>query len=364
MAIKFVHTADIHIGMKFDNSSFKGKIVSKRLKDIKDTFSNIIEFTNDYKADLLFISGDLFNSNNIKKTDAIFIINELNKLNTTKVFITAGNHDPLTKESYYNLLKFPSNTYIFKNKIEKVFIKELNAVIHGYSFDNPYIEKDIITSKIKRDEDKINILLLHGDVFTKKSKYLPLNKIDLGNLDFNYIALGHIHKHQFITKNIVYPGSPEPFDFSETGEHGIVYGEISKDKTISSFKKTQKRSFIVHKIDLKDSTTEHSISNTILDSFTDKEKTNDLIRVVLTGSYDFNIDLDITQLHDSIEDVFFHIEIQNKASKNFDLKRIQLEYKDTIVSDYIQHFKTSNKTEENELALQLGLSYLLKGKEH
>ena len=55
---------------------------------------------------------------------------------------------------------------------------------------------------------------------------MPLDKNYLDQLGFDYIALGHIHKPIIISDNMAYCGSPEPLDFGEIGEHGIIQGII------------------------------------------------------------------------------------------------------------------------------------------
>ena len=55
---------------------------------------------------------------------------------------------------------------------------------------------------------------------------------------FDYIALGHIHKPYYDSENIqkiVYPGSTISLGFDELGEHGMIIGEISKNKNNIQF---------------------------------------------------------------------------------------------------------------------------------
>ena len=42
MSIKVVHTADVHIGMGFENASFSGNFSKIRHDEIKETFYNIV----------------------------------------------------------------------------------------------------------------------------------------------------------------------------------------------------------------------------------------------------------------------------------------------------------------------------------
>jgi len=71
----------------------------------------------------------------------------------------------------------------------------------------------------------------------------------------DYVALGHIHKHQALSAKgshppIVYPGSIERIDFGEAKEQkGFVLATIGRGQTEWQFKKLKTRRFIDIKID-------------------------------------------------------------------------------------------------------------------
>jgi exonuclease SbcD len=71
----------------------------------------------------------------------------------------------------------------------------------------------------------------------------------------DYVALGHIHKHQALNATgshppIVYPGSIEKIDFGEVREDkGFVLAQVSKRQTSWAFVKLKTRRFLDFKID-------------------------------------------------------------------------------------------------------------------
>lgn len=77
----------------------------------------------------------------------------------------------------------------------------------------------------------------------------------LNDRRLDYVALGHIHKHQCLTAKgshppIVYPGSIERIDFGEAKEDkGFVLASINRGQTEWRFHKLQTRRFIDLKID-------------------------------------------------------------------------------------------------------------------
>jgi exonuclease SbcD len=77
----------------------------------------------------------------------------------------------------------------------------------------------------------------------------------LNRSDFDYVALGHVHKHQNLNKSnnppIVYPGSIERVDFSEEKEDkGFVLVELERGRANWEFCKLPARPFKTIKVDV------------------------------------------------------------------------------------------------------------------
>ncbi|NEQ97004.1 MAG: exonuclease SbcCD subunit D [Cyanothece sp. SIO2G6] len=70
---------------------------------------------------------------------------------------------------------------------------------------------------------------------------------------FDYVALGHVHRHQVLDTNppVVYPGSIERVDFSEEKEDkGVMLAELCGDRTVIKFWPLPVRSFCTVRVDL------------------------------------------------------------------------------------------------------------------
>jgi exonuclease SbcD len=77
---------------------------------------------------------------------------------------------------------------------------------------------------------------------------------------WDYVALGHIHKHQNLTHGridappVVYSGSIERIDFGEEGDpKGFCWVELSRDETHWEFVRLQARPFVTLRADLRTS---------------------------------------------------------------------------------------------------------------
>jgi exonuclease SbcD len=85
---------------------------------------------------------------------------------------------------------------------------------------------------------------------------IPLGEV--ADPTWDYVAMGHIHKHQNLTRNqrhlppVVYSGSLEAIDFGEEGEaKGFCWVELERGRTDWRFQQVRSRPFVTLKIDVR-----------------------------------------------------------------------------------------------------------------
>lgn len=216
--MKFVHISDIHFDIPFTRLETRGLSETRRLEQ-RTAFKKVIDYIRENDIPYLFICGDLYETQYVKSTTIDFINKQFQTIPSTKIFIIPGNHDPYMKNTYYTTYNFARNVKIFTNNLEKV--EDGNINIYGYGFDNFYMISKNKEQLIQKEEEKINILLTHCDLDGVKNndeRYNSILKKELKALEFDYIALGHIHK-TIVDENIVYPGSLISLGFDELGSH-------------------------------------------------------------------------------------------------------------------------------------------------
>ena len=224
--MKFVHIADIHFDCPFSSLSVRENLSDNRRLNQRNVFKKVINYIKENNIKFLFISGDLYENEYIRKSTISYINSLFLEISDTKIFISPGNHDPYTKNSYYLEFDWAPNVYIFKGNFE---CKELaDANIYGMGFQNFYC-KDVNYSSINViQNDKPNFLIMHASLTggTEENKeYNPVLESRLEDLHMDYIALGHIHKPYYSEnslKRIVYPGSLISLGFDEQGPHGMI----------------------------------------------------------------------------------------------------------------------------------------------
>ena len=221
--MKFIHTGDIHWGMTPDSDKPWSR---ERSRDIRDTFASIIAKAESMEVDCLLIAGDLFHRQPLLRD-----LKEVNYLFSTipqiHVVIIAGNHDRIRKNSA--VLSFtwaPNVTFLESEDVSSVYFEDINTEVAGFSYHSTEISEPRLDQLDAPEDGKIHILLGHGG----DANHVPINRAALASSGFSYIALGHIHKPEVLAeKKMAYCGSPEPLDKTETGDHGIFYGEISPE---------------------------------------------------------------------------------------------------------------------------------------
>ena len=319
--MEFVHIADMHLDAQFKMLSEKNGIGEQRRYDQRKILKKIIEYIKENHIKYFFISGDLNEHEFIRKSTIEYLNDLFKEINETQIFISPGNHDPFLKNSYYNNFIWNDNVYIFTSELQKVETEE--ADIYGYGFNDFYCS-NLDFSKFKiQNKNKINILIIHGTLDganLEDMQYNSMSKKILEEKGFNYIALGHIHKKNFTEDGtIIYPGSTIAMGFDELGEHGMVVGEITKQKNKLKFIKLDDVQF--EKLEI-NCTEIKSIEELIEKINFSKLKNNNLYEIILIGKRNFEINLNDIYKYQLDEKI---IKIKNKTTINYDIEKISKE---------------------------------------
>ncbi len=361
--MKFIHIADVHLGATPDSNYPWGKL---RQKEIYDTFYKVISHCNEQYVDLLLIAGDLFH-----KQPSIRELKELNymfeKLENTKVVLIAGNHDYIGAKSNYTNFAWCDHVYFLEDEaIDSIYIEEINTEVYGFS----YHTRDVLSSKVDSIcpgvEERINILLTHGG----DDRNQPFDKKALLKSEFDYIALGHIHKPEGLSNRMFYPGSLEPLDKSELGDHGYILGEIFKnDETAeghapsssikTTFVRIACREYIKLELQITPNTTNGALADQIREAICNCGE-NNIYRFVLCGKRDDDILFD----YDALKELGNIIEIEDTTLPDYNFIQLRDDNSNNIVGLYIERILQQEVNDKlKEKALYLGIESLLKARE-
>jgi len=356
--MKFVHMADMHFDAVFANLSDKPYLGDKKRLEQRQVFKEIIEYIKENNIELFFISGDLYEQKYIRKTTIEYINNLFKEIPNTKIFISPGNHDPYIKNSYYNTFLWNENVTIFNGKINKVELEEID--IYGFGFSNFYCTDSKIDELKIENNEKLNVLIIHGTIdgaSMEEKEYNSMSKKMLLQKGFEYVAMGHIHKNNF-NKNerIIYPGSTVSLGFDELEEHGIVVGEIVKNKLDIKYISMEKLKFKETELDCTNITSEEELIEKINEL---KLQENNLYKIILIGKRNFEIKVYNLYKYDLDERI---IKIKNKTKINYNFEKIKNDY--TLRGMFAEEMlkKLENASEEErekiEKAIEIGMEVL------
>lgn len=363
-SVKILHCADFHLDAPLVN--LDKDIGDIRREELIESFGNIIDRAKIENVDIVLISGDLFDSARVSNNTINYIKKKIEEIKEIPVILSAGNHDSLLKNYYYRQTQWPSNFHVFDKSMDKIDYAEKNVCIYGRSFYNSYEEEGYLKGFKVEDEGKINIMILHGDM-AKNSKYNPIMIEEIENSGLDYLALGHIHKFSGINKvkstYWAYPGTPEGRGFDETGEKGIILGEVSKNYTKLEFVKTCKRQYIEMNIDITDMTTYDDIVNKIRERLGNESQYN-MYKLNLKGLISENFNLNTEVIKNKLENEIYSIKIRNDRMFNINMELEENTLKQVFINNIKKMMDESAENEKDILkrALMLGL-YAMKGEE-
>ena len=363
--IKVLHCADLHFDTPFKELSKEVSDTSKN--ELLEVFKNIIDLAIDENIEVLLIAGDVFDNLTVNKNTLFFISDQIRRINNIKVFISPGNHDPYNEKSFYNIINWPENVYIFNGDMEFKEVKELNLIIWGAGFRSNY-ENETLLRGINVDNDKINIMLLHGEITSSNSKneYNPIYINDIYNSNIDYIALGHRHKFSGILKEgmttYAYSGCPQGRGFDEEGEKGVVIGEVYRGGTNLRFFSVCKRKYVTKEINITGTNNYDEVIFKILSDLSDEEINKNFYKIILKGELKEHFNLKENLLIDKLKNKFYYIKIINDTSIEVDLEELSKDYsiKGKFIAKILEKLKYASDDDKEilKLALKIGIKCL------
>lgn len=363
--IKVLHCADLHFDTPFKELSKEVSDASKN--ELLEVFKNIIDLAIDENIEVLLIAGDVFDNLTVNKNTLFFISDQIRRINNIKVFISPGNHDPYNEKSFYNIINWPENVYIFNGDMEFKEVKELNLIVWGAGFRSNY-ENETLLRGINVDNDKINIMILHGEIASTSSKneYNPIYINDIYNSNIDYIALGHRHKFSGILNEgmttYAYSGCPQGRGFDEEGEKGVVIGEVYRGGTNLRFFPVCKRKYVTKEINITGTNNYDEVIFKILSDLSDEEINKNFYKIILKGELKEHFNLKENLLIDKLKNKFYYIKIINDTSIEVDLEELSKDYsiKGKFIAKILEKLKYASDDDKEilKLALKIGIKCL------
>lgn len=238
--MNILHLADLHLGKRVNEFSM--------IEDQKYILQQILKIAEEEKIDVVMLCGDIYDRT-IPSVEAVELLDEflceLNKTGKT-VLMISGNHDSGDRLAFGTSFFRKSDLYIssrFHGELDRYIAEEGNTRINFWMlpFVKPVYVNHLLDIHTESYEECVRYLIEHTEINPKEINILMAHQFvtagsgqpelsdsetsSLGGLDnvdyrifddFDYVALGHIHKPQAMGRpQVRYGGSILKYSFSE-----------------------------------------------------------------------------------------------------------------------------------------------------
>jgi len=264
-SIKFIHFADLHIGVESYGRIDPDTGLSTRLGDFLAAFDELVDFALGNDVDLVVFSGDAYKSRDPSQTHQREFARRIRRLIEADipVFLLVGNHDmphaPVrataleifptlsvpkvfigsrpdihviqTRKGPVQILALPwatRSSLLAKQETQNLGLKEINQLLEGR------LTAWLHLAAQRLDPDIPAVLSAHASLANAKlssertmmvGRDYILMQSSLAHPSIDYVAMGHVHRQQVLSRNppIAYSGSMQRVDFGEEDEEKGFY---------------------------------------------------------------------------------------------------------------------------------------------
>lgn len=263
--MRFFHLSDLHLGIKLYEHDL--------LKDQKAILDEIVALTRQYQPDAVVFAGDIYDRS-VPPVEAVALFDDFMTqlraaLPNGEIMLISGNHDSAQRLDVFRSELSDRGIHMIGNPpmqkgetIERVTLTDDFGAVNFYllPFVRPGMVRNVVDTKENGDNlsypeafsrllalsplnpDERNVLVSHqfflpdgGDAANIERAENEVKQV--GNVDaipasliadFDYAALGHIHKPMKVgSETLRYCGTPMPYSLSEENQQkGILMVEM------------------------------------------------------------------------------------------------------------------------------------------
>ena len=359
--MRIIHFADLHIGVENYSRTDPETGLSTRLLDFLSALDQLVEYALTNKVDLVLLAGDAYKSRDPNQTQQREFASRLATLATAgiPVFLLVGNHDlpnamgRATAIEIFNTLDVPRlhvgdtiTNYLIETPSGPLQITALpwpkrSALLtredtHGLSIEkvNERLQS-LLSQAVRSLSEKLDptiTAILAGHVTVDGAKLgserammlgqdHSLRPSDLHLPTYDYVALGHIHKHQVVRDNplMVYAGSLQRVDFGEENDpKGFCVIDLDVQRTqgrrLTNFKfeEVAARAFTTIDITMPEVTPDPT--REVLRAIQRSPIADAIVRLRISLTADQSVQLRMGQIREALEPAHHLATIQTRVS--------------------------------------------------
>ena len=294
--IRVIHFADLHVGMENYGRFDPITGTSSRVRDFLDRLDEVIDYALQHEADLAVFAGDAFKARDPDPTQQREFAQRIKRLaDKVPTLLLVGNHDmpgiaaKASSVDIFQALNVPGvivghkpGGQVVETRRGPAFLAWMpypmrNRLLAREEHQGASIEElelalretvgAILADLARQAEGHEMPRLLAGHFSVAEAHYGSERTVMLGrdvavttsvlaDPAWDYVALGHIHKHQSLNgvrqPAVVYAGSLERIDFGEEAEvKGFCWVELARGATRWSFVPVAARRFVTLRCDVR-----------------------------------------------------------------------------------------------------------------
>lgn len=296
--IGMLHFADTHIGMENYGRVDPETGTSSRVRDFLDRLDEAIDYALEREVDLAVFAGDAFRNREPNPTHQREFAARIKRLaDAAPILLLLGNHDmpAMTSKAstvdIFRALAVPNvmvghqpGGQVVETKRGPVYLAWMpypmrNHLLNPDTCRGKSIEQlegilrqtvsETLRDLAQRAEGQAMPRVLAGHFSVAEAELgsertvmlgrdVMVNRSTLAEPVWDYVALGHIHRHQVVNPGesppMVYSGSLERIDFGEEGEEkGFCWVKLARGEADWTFVPVAARPFQTYRVDARDS---------------------------------------------------------------------------------------------------------------
>lgn len=238
MTYRLLHTADLHLDRAFAGSGCNGQLARLRRAGLRQALQLVGERAWSEQCQAVTIAGDLYEHERASVDTERFLLQTFEAWRPIRVFIAPGNHDALLPGSLYRRVEWPPNVHIFTEPVLTPVRLAEGLTLWGLAHREPAWMGNPLDGDAQRAAGETHLALFHGAELGSrpdgKSIHGPFRASQIRERGFAFALCGHYHRRRIDpAAGLVYPGSPEPLTFDETGGRGPVVVSVEDDGAVT-----------------------------------------------------------------------------------------------------------------------------------
>ena len=395
-SIRIMHLADIHIGMENYGRLDPATGLNGRVMDFLRRLTEAVDYALENEVDLVLFAGDAYKTRDPNSTYRREFSRRIKRLADAGIpaVLLVGNHDLPSQDKrassidIFHTLDVPNVTVGNRDRLHLVTTRRgepIQVATVPYPVRQRLLSRDehkdktiaeldlfvqqLVAENIQALAEQVDpsipaVLLGHFSV--SDAKYGSERTVMLGRdvvvlksvlavPAWDYVALGHIHRHQELNKDqqppIVYAGSLERIDFGEEKESkGFVIADVRRGHVEWAFHRVQARRFVTIRDDVREQADPLAA---LLDTIAGHDTAEAIVRVIVQAEPEQEGLLNDREIRRALDDAYYVASISKEMERAYRQRLGGESPEELTPAELLGHYLKSKETPPERIEVLL-----------